>query len=330
VLRYGTTRILDAGLNDIVNYIRTVGPGKFRYHLDIEIRNHRTLRTWTERLMSRPSLGRPEQMRMVSSDPAACRGDRAVNGFYCALAYAVSYWRRNARDFSLIKAIRGRQNRPATEGNEGISSTELSARPASGSGVGSLVRGGIPNTAATSWSIVASVCRGVGVNLTATTTEQAVPIVDVVHRQNDATDQELVLPGQTIPVTDTTIYARTNGYLKRWYFDIGAHVRQGQLLAQIETPELDAQLRQARADLDTAQANVRLAGITAQRTENLLKSQSVSTQERDNAAGASSADQAIVASRQAEVARLEEMQSYKNVYAPLTAMSPHATPMSAT
>jgi hypothetical protein len=77
VLRYGTTRILDAGLNDIVNYIRTVGPRKFRYHLDIEIRNHRTPRTWTERLMSRPSLGRPEQMRMISSDPAACRGDRA-------------------------------------------------------------------------------------------------------------------------------------------------------------------------------------------------------------------------------------------------------------
>jgi RND family efflux transporter MFP subunit len=125
-----------------------------------------------------------------------------------------------------------------------------------------------------------------------------------------------VLPGQTMPFTDTPIYARTNGYLKRWYFDIGAHVRQGQLLAQIETPELDAQLRQARADLDTAQANAQLAGITAQRTANLLKSQSVSTQERDNAAGAFSADQAIVASRQADVARLVELQSYENVYAP--------------
>jgi RND family efflux transporter MFP subunit len=153
-------------------------------------------------------------------------------------------------------------------------------------------------------------------SLAATTTEEAVPIVDVVHPQNDATDQELVLPGQTMPFIDTPIYARTNGYLKRWYFDIGAHVRQGQLLAQIETPELDAQLRQARADLETAQANSRLAGITAQRTASLLKSQSVSTQERDNAAGNYNADQAIVASRQAEVARLEEMQSYENVYAP--------------
>ncbi len=152
--------------------------------------------------------------------------------------------------------------------------------------------------------------------LTATTEQQAVPVVDIVHPQGDAPDQELTLPGQTMAFTDTPIYARTNGYLKQWYFDIGAHVHQGQLLAQIETPELDAQLRQARADLLTAQANVRLAGITAQRTANLLKSQSVSTQERDNAAGAYSADQAIVASRQADVGRLEELQSYENVYAP--------------
>jgi RND family efflux transporter MFP subunit len=148
------------------------------------------------------------------------------------------------------------------------------------------------------------------------TIDQAVPIVDVVHPGNDATDQELVLPGQTTAFTDTPIYARTNGYLKKWYFDIGAHVRKGQLLAQIETPELDAQLRQARADLETAQANAKLAGITAQRTANLLRTESVSTQERDNAAGAYNADQAIVASRQADVGRLEELQSYENVYAP--------------
>jgi RND family efflux transporter MFP subunit len=153
-------------------------------------------------------------------------------------------------------------------------------------------------------------------SLSAATTAAAVPIVDVVNPQNDASDQELILPGQTMAFTDTPIYARTNGYLKRWYFDIGAHVSQGQLLAQIETPELDAQLRQAGADLETAQANSRLAGITAQRTANLLKSQSVSTQERDNAAGAYTADQAIVSSRQAEVARLQELQSYENVYAP--------------
>ena len=152
--------------------------------------------------------------------------------------------------------------------------------------------------------------------LATVTTQDAVPIVDVVNPRADATDQELVLPGQTMAFTDTPIYARTNGYLTHWYFDIGAHVKQGQLLAQIETPELDAQLRQARADLETAQANAKLAGITAGRTANLLRTQSVSTQERDNAAGAFTADQAIVASRQADVSRLEELQSYENVYAP--------------
>jgi RND family efflux transporter MFP subunit len=152
--------------------------------------------------------------------------------------------------------------------------------------------------------------------LTVDTNAAAIPVVDVVIPQGRAADQALKLPGQTTAFTDTPIYARTNGYLTHWYFDIGAHVQKGQLLAEIETPELDQQLRQARADLATAQANAKLAGITAQRTSNLLKSQSVSTQERDNAAGAYTADEAIVASRQADEARLEELQSYENVYAP--------------
>jgi RND family efflux transporter MFP subunit len=148
------------------------------------------------------------------------------------------------------------------------------------------------------------------------TDRHAAPIVQVVHPQKNAPDQELVLPGQTTAFTDTPIYARTNGYLKRWYEDIGAHVHQGQLLAEIETPELDQQLRQARADLATAQANSKLAGITAKRTANLLRSQSISTQERDNAAGSFAAQTATVSSQQANVARLEELQSYEHVYAP--------------
>ena len=152
--------------------------------------------------------------------------------------------------------------------------------------------------------------------LAVATTQAAIPIVDIVHPQANAPDEILTLPGQTVAFTDTPIYARTSGYLTHWYFDIGAHVRQGQLLAQITTPELDAQLRQARADLATAEANTSLAGITAERTANLLKTQSVSTQARDNAAGAYAADKAIVASRQADVARLQELQSYENVYAP--------------
>ena len=83
----------------------------------------------------------------------------------------------------------------------------------------------------------------------------------------DAPDQVLVLPGQTMAFTDTPIYARTSGYLKQWYFDIGARVKQGDLLAEIETPEIDQQLRQARADLETAEANDKLAEITAARAE---------------------------------------------------------------
>ncbi|MDR3407544.1 MAG: efflux RND transporter periplasmic adaptor subunit [Methylovirgula sp.] len=153
-------------------------------------------------------------------------------------------------------------------------------------------------------------------SLSEQTVEAAVPTVDVIRPQENAPDQALVLPGQTTAFTDTPIYARANGYLKKWYVDIGAQVKSGELLAEIETPELDAQLRQARADLVTAEANAKLASITAHRTEDLLKSQSVSTQERDNAAGADAADRAIVTSRQADVARLEELQSYEKIYAP--------------
>lgn len=152
--------------------------------------------------------------------------------------------------------------------------------------------------------------------LAADTIREAVPIVDVVNPRPAAPDQVLDLPGQTMAFTDTPIYARTNGYLRRWFVDIGDHVKKGQLLAQIETPELDQQLRQARADLATTEANTKLARITAQRTANLLKTQSVSTQERDNAAAAFAAGEATVASRQADVARLEELQSYEKVYAP--------------
>jgi RND family efflux transporter MFP subunit len=152
--------------------------------------------------------------------------------------------------------------------------------------------------------------------LAAATRQDAVPIVTVLHPQPHAPDQEVVLPGNTLAYTYAPIYARTSGYLKRWYFDIGAHVRQGELLAEIETPELDQQLRQARADLLTAQENTRLAAITAKRTANLLKSQSVSEQERDNAAGSYAADKAIETSREADVSRLEQLQSYERVYAP--------------
>jgi RND family efflux transporter MFP subunit len=152
--------------------------------------------------------------------------------------------------------------------------------------------------------------------LATTTRRAAIPIVEVARPQRGAPDEQLTLPGNTMAFIDTPIYARTNGYLKKWYFDIGAHVKQGDLLAEIETPEIDQQLRQARADLATAEANVRLAEITAGRNVDLLKSDSVSRQERDNAVAAFDADKTIVNSRQADVARLEQLQSYEKVFAP--------------
>jgi RND family efflux transporter MFP subunit len=152
--------------------------------------------------------------------------------------------------------------------------------------------------------------------LTRTTSEAAVASVTVIHPQAGAPNEEILLPGYTQAFTDTPIYARTSGYLKDWHFDIGAHVSKGDLLAQIETPEIDQQLRQARADLTTAQANLDLAQITAKRNEELLKTRSVSTQDRDNANGALAATKAIVQSNEGNVARLEQLQSYEKVYAP--------------
>ncbi|HUN51652.1 MAG TPA: efflux RND transporter periplasmic adaptor subunit [Candidatus Sulfotelmatobacter sp.] len=154
------------------------------------------------------------------------------------------------------------------------------------------------------------------VNLARKTEEAAVPTVNVVHPEAGAPNEQITLPGNTQAITDTPIYARTSGYLKKWFFDIGAHVKKGDLLAEIDTPEVDEQLRQARADLSTAQANLRLAEITAKRNEELLKNRAIATQDRDNAVGAYAADQAIVASKQADVARLERLQSYEKVYAP--------------
>jgi len=115
------------------------------------------------------------------------------------------------------------------------------------------------------------------------TEEAAIPTVAVVSPQEGAPLQEIVLPGDTQAFSDAPIYARTSRYLKRWYFDIGAHVQKGQLLAEIETPELDQQLQQARADLDTAQANLNIAKITADRWQDLVSTGSVSQQETDQA-----------------------------------------------
>jgi RND family efflux transporter MFP subunit len=152
--------------------------------------------------------------------------------------------------------------------------------------------------------------------LTQRTQEAAIPIVAVVFPKQGAPTQEIVLPGNTQAFSDAPIYARTNGYLKRWYFDIGARVRKGQLLAEIETPEVDQQLLQARADLDTAQANLNIAKITAARWQDLVSTGSVSQQETDQAASNLSAVRATVESSSANVRRLEQLQSFEKVYAP--------------
>ena len=152
--------------------------------------------------------------------------------------------------------------------------------------------------------------------LGARTERAAIPTVTVVQPNSGGLPLEIVLPGNTQAFNDTPIYARTNGYLKRWYVDIGAHVKQGQLLAEIETPEIDQQLEQARADLKNSQANEQLAQITAARWQNLLKTNSVSKQETDQAISDLSARQASVDSMTANVHRLEQLQSFEKVYAP--------------
>src|SRR5258708_23521153 len=148
------------------------------------------------------------------------------------------------------------------------------------------------------------------------TEEAAIPTVAVVFPREGAPTQEIVLPGSTQPFSDAPIYARTSGYLKRWHFDIGAHVHKGQLLSEIETPEVDQQLQQARGDLHTAQANLNIAKITASRWQDLVSTGSVSRQETDQAVSTLSAVTAAAESSAANVRRLEQLQAFEKVYAP--------------
>ena len=152
--------------------------------------------------------------------------------------------------------------------------------------------------------------------LRAETNRLAVPTVIVVEPKRSAPGQEIVLPANVQAFKDAPIYARTNGYLRRWYADIGTHVKAGQLLAEIDTPEVVQQLRQARADLSTAEANLRLSEITATRYQGLLKTDSVSQQDSDNATSDFAAKKATVQAFQANVGRLEELQSFQRIYAP--------------
>jgi RND family efflux transporter MFP subunit len=148
------------------------------------------------------------------------------------------------------------------------------------------------------------------------TAQMAVPSVSVVTPKQTAPSQEVILPGNIQPFISSPIYARTDGYLKKWYSDIGAHVRAGDLLAVIQTPEVDEQLAQARSTLVTAQANLSLAEITRERYESLLTKHAVAQQDVDNAVGTYSANKAIVDADMANVRHYEALVSFERVYAP--------------
>ena len=150
------------------------------------------------------------------------------------------------------------------------------------------------------------------------TEKLAIPTVSVIHPTPEPPQEDLVLPSTLQAYTESPIYARTNGYLKKWYHDIGTRVQQGELLADIDTPEIDQQLLQARADLNTSRANEKLSEITAKRYEELIKTDGVSKQEVDNAVGDYAAKLATVASAEANVHRLEELESFKHIYAPFS------------
>lgn len=144
----------------------------------------------------------------------------------------------------------------------------------------------------------------------------AAPDVLVQKPTQGQPTQELILPGTTQAYTDSPIYARTNGYLKKWYFDIGAHVKQGQLLAVIESPEIDQQLAQAKQDLATAEANAKYAQTQATRYQDLVKSDAVTQQDTDNFTTQALSTTTQVKSAQANVARLEQLVGFENIYAP--------------
>jgi RND family efflux transporter MFP subunit len=172
--------------------------------------------------------------------------------------------------------------------------------------------------------IVAGVLAGVGIwsrihannALVERTNELAAPTVIVAAPKAGAPVDNFVLPGNVTSFTDSPIYARTSGYLTRWYFDIGTKVKKGALLAEIATPELDQQLAQAEAELNTAQANANNARTQAERYTGLVQSDAVSRQDTDTFVNQATSTAAQVRSAQANVERLRQLQSFEKIYAP--------------
>src|SRR5450631_2371732 len=152
--------------------------------------------------------------------------------------------------------------------------------------------------------------------VTKETQQLGIVTVSVTSPERGAPQEEISLPGSTQAFVEAPIYARTNGYLRAWYADIGTRVRAGQLLAEVDSPEVDQQLLQARADLATAVANAKLAQSTAERYRDLIKTDSVSRQDVDNANGNLEAKDAAVESARANVKRLEQMQAFSRIESP--------------
>jgi RND family efflux transporter MFP subunit len=152
--------------------------------------------------------------------------------------------------------------------------------------------------------------------LATTARQDAALSVAVTTPMQGAAAQEITLPANTQAFIDTPIFARTSGYLRKWYADIGTHVRSGQLLAEIDTPELDQQVRQAQSDLATAQSNQQIAQITAERWTKLLAKNAVSKQETDQAMSDFRGRQSALSAAEANVMRLQQLQGFEKIYAP--------------
>ncbi len=194
-----------------------------------------------------------------------------------------------------------------------------SAKPGQRTGIGfGLTALVLVVVAAIGWFVYKGISSRVSAEkaLVVQTHDAAFLTVAITHPKVTGATQELILPGNTQPLIDAPVYARTSGYLKKWYADIGTRVHAGQVLADIETPEVDHQLQQAKADLETARANLNLAQLTAARMVSLEKKGAVAKQDTDNVVGDMNSKKAIVDSAAANVKRLEDLQSYEEVYAP--------------
>jgi RND family efflux transporter MFP subunit len=203
---------------------------------------------------------------------------------------------------------------------EQTAATPVTPGKRSGASIGGLslvVLVGVVILAAVIWSGIASRAQASS-TLNTETNELAVPTVAVIAPKVTPGAQEIALPGNMQAFIDTPVWARSSGYLKRWYVDIGGHVKQGQLLAEIESPEVDQQLNQANAQLETARANLKLSEVTAERYTNLFKTDSVAKQDVDNAVQDQAAKKADVSSAQANVSRLEQLVSFEKVTAPFS------------